>query len=87
MNLEKRLDDWKKHLLDLGKRNALINFKLDSKSILQFTNPTMTELWNSIIENDGSIEFPCIIEKTTSDEEELNLKEYEYGKLSKKQKV
>ena len=51
MKLEKRVDDWKKRLLDLGKRNSLINFKLNSKSILRLTKPSIYELWEYIAIN------------------------------------
>ena len=83
MNLETRLNDWKKKLLDLGKRNSLINFKLDSKSILRFTNPSMSDLWNTIVENNGEIKFPCLLdkdkEKDEGSEAESASQEYEYG--------
>ena len=51
MNIEARLNDWKRKLLDLGKRNALINFKLNSKSVLRLTQPTMKELWQLVVED------------------------------------
>ena len=83
MNLETRLNDWKKKLLDLGKRNSLINFKLDSKSILRFTNPSMSDLWNTIVENNGEIKFPCLLDKDKDKDEgneaESTSQEYEYG--------
>lgn len=80
MDIEKRLNEWKRKLLDLGKRNALINFKLDAKSVLCLTKPSMAELWNTIIETDSEIEFPCIDENSYVDDEE-NLVEYEYGDI------
>ncbi len=79
MNLEIRLNDWKKKLLDLGKRNSLINFKLDSKSILRLTTPSMSDLWNTIVENNGEIKFPCILDKDEVGESESTSQEYEYG--------
>ena len=49
MNIEARFDDWKKKLLDLGKRNRLINFKLDSNSVLKFTKPSAIELYKTFV--------------------------------------
>lgn len=76
MNIEKRLNEWKRKLLDLGKRNALINFKLEAKSVLRLTKPSMAELWNTIVETDSEIEFPYIDENSYEDDE-VALPEYE----------
>ena len=69
MNIEARLNDWKRKLLDLGKRNALINFKLNSKSVLRLTQPTMKELWQLVVEDEKQIDFPYINDR---DEDEEN---------------
>ena len=45
---------------NLGKRNALINFKLNSKSVLRLTQPTMKELWQLVVEDEKQIDFPYI---------------------------
>lgn len=58
MNLEVRLNDWKKKLLDLGKRNGLINFKTDSRSVLRLTQPAVNELWRKVVQDEKAIEFP-----------------------------
>ena len=80
MGIEKKLNEWKRKLLDLGKRNALINFKLDAKSVLRLTKPSMAELWNTIVETDSKIEFPYIDENSYEDDEGF-LPEYEYGEI------
>ncbi len=81
MDLQIRLNDWKKKLLDLGKRNALINFKLDSKSIIRITKPSMSSIWEKIVEDDKEIKFPYVAESAES-EEDVVLPEYEYGDVS-----
>lgn len=86
MNLEARLNDWKRKLLDLGKRNGLINFKPNSKSILRFTNPSMKELWETIVEEEKSIEFPYINDQNEEDEIDDTVTEYEYGLVSTNRK-
>ena len=83
MKLDKLIDNWKKKLLDLGKRNRLINFKPESKSVLRLTKPSMDVIWSKIIEKNGSIKFPYIPDKNDEiDEEEIVLPEYKYGEVS-----
>ena len=41
MDFEVRFNDWKRKLLDLGKRNGLINYKLNSKSVLGICSQLM----------------------------------------------
>lgn len=86
MDIEKRLNEWKRKLLDLGKRNALINFKLDAKSVLRFTKPSMAELWNIIVETDSEIEFPYISDENPDMDDEDYFSEYEYGGIFTNQK-
>ena len=52
MDLEIRLNDWKRKLLDLGKRNGLISFKTNSKSVLKLCNPSLNEIWNKVVEQE-----------------------------------
>ena len=82
MKLDKLIDNWKKKLLDLGKRNRLINFKPESKSVLHLTKPSLDVLWSKIIEKNGSIKFPYIPDKDEPDEEEIVLPEYKFGEVS-----
>ena len=67
MDLEIRLNDWKRKLLDLGKRNGLISFKTNSKSVLKLCNPSLNEIWNKVVEQEKPLVFPYIIR---SDEED-----------------
>jgi len=80
MDINVRLNDWKKKLLDLGKRNALINFKFTSKSILKFSKPTIHELWQNVVEDAVEIQFPYI---ETDDYEDIDedIQDYEYGRV------
>lgn len=61
-NIEKKLDAWKKHLIDLGKKNPLINMKTQAKSALRFTSPSMMDLWNLIVTQEKPIEFRTILD-------------------------
>lgn len=77
MDLEIRLNDWKRKLLDLGKRNGLISFKTNSKSVLKLCNPSLNEIWNKVVEQEKPLVFPYIIR---SDEED-DLESYQYGEV------
>ncbi len=59
MDLESKFDCWKKNLLDLGKRNSLINFKLDSKSVLRIIRPSISILYRKVVEDEEPILIPC----------------------------
>lgn len=58
MNL--KLDTWKNRLLDLGKRNQLLNYRDSRKSNLRITNPEIFSLWESFVVNEQPLEFPFI---------------------------
>ncbi len=82
MNLENRLNDWKKKLLDLGKRNGLINFKLNSKSVLKFTQPSIKELWEKVVVEEKEFEFPYVNEPDDVIEEiEEVPQDFEFGEV------
>ena len=75
MRIEAKVDFWKKKLLDLGKRNKLINFpankinKRVSRSSIIIESPSADELWNLFSNADGNIKFPVVIktEETNGD--------------------
>ncbi len=81
MKLETRFNDWKRKLLDLGKRNSLINFKPDSKSVLRLSRPSSAELWQTVVEDEKELEFPYV---NDPDEEEDILdqpEDFPYGSV------
>lgn len=57
VNMEAKLEKWKKKLLDLGKKNSLLNFKFTSKSTLEIVNPNFFDLWESFVLNKESLKF------------------------------
>ena len=81
MNLEIRLNDWKRKLLDLGKRNGLINFKLNSKSILKFSQPSIKELWQQVVEEEKEFEFPYVNEPDDEEEIEETPQDFQFGEV------
>ena len=66
MKIETKIDFWKKKLLDLGKRNKLINFPLSksgqrvSRSAIMIETPSADELWDALSNFDSNISFPVV---------------------------
>ncbi len=56
--LDTKIETWKNKLLDLGKRNKLLNFKHLKRSTIKFETPNMLDLWDSFVENETPIIFP-----------------------------
>lgn len=81
-NIERKLDAWKKHLIDLGKRNPLINMKTQAKSALRFTSPSMMDLWDHIVNQEKTLEFDTILDNYEDDIEAADESEYfSYGEV------
>lgn len=81
--LEKKYEIWKNQLLDFGKRNRLINYKDTKRSSLIITSPSYEELWNILVENEESIEFPPL-DILSNDKEQLRISEEKYPIKSNK---
>lgn len=57
-NVDKKLDAWKNKLLDLGKRNRLLNYHDTKRANLQIQKPEFSELWGSFVLNENPLVFP-----------------------------
>lgn len=62
------MDFWKKQLLDLGKRNHLLNYRDTSRSNLKVTKPGIFELWDSFVVKEQPLEFPCMSDEQSGPE-------------------
>lgn len=73
-NLDVKIEQWKKRLLDLGKKNRLINFKETKRSNVAIISPSYDILYKKIVHDEDKLSFPFPL-KTTYDEngEELNI--------------
>lgn len=75
--LDAKLDNWKKKLLDLGKRNKLINYKENKRSTLKIVNTSMDEIYKELVIEERSLKFskPRYIENLEDDdnEEKINV--------------
>ena len=66
--LNKKIETWKKLLLDFGKRNRLINFKEGKRSNVRITAPSYDKLFDLIVVHEKEIRFPYA-RKTRIDDE------------------
>lgn len=76
MDFLSKFNYWKNSLLDLGKRNKLINFKETKRTTITILSPDIYTLWNKVVNKEDIIEFPNVLEEFDSDEEDDD--EYEY---------
>lgn len=65
--IDVRIENWKKRLLDLGKRNKLISFKETKRTNLAILSPDYSELFHRLVLNEEKLTFP-FPKKTTFDE-------------------
>ena len=76
-NINTKLEYWKNRLLDLGKRNRLINCPLPkiqgrvSRNSLLITQPNYTVLWPLFVEKEQPLEFPIPVIKDSEEDEEI----------------
>lgn len=63
MQINKKIEYWKNRLLDLGKRNRLINSYFPksgtriSRTAILIYNPSLQSLWDTIVEKESTIKF------------------------------
>lgn len=53
-----KIEAWKKLLLDLGKRNRLLNFKETKRSNVKIDVPSCDKLYEEIVLNEKALKFP-----------------------------
>lgn len=71
INLDAKIEAWKNKLLDLSKRNRLLNFRETKRSSLKILSPQSFELFSSFVLNEQPLLFPNITEiSDTANEEE-----------------
>ena len=74
-NIDIKLEFWKNRLLDLGKRNRLINCPLpkDGKRVqrhsLQISSPSSKIIWELMAEIDGTLSFPVPLNDSEHEQE------------------
>lgn len=69
-NIDVKLEKWKNKLLDLGKKNRLINFKESKRGTLKITSPNIESLFNELVVNERTLSFPIISNEWNCESEE-----------------
>lgn len=62
IDVDAKIETWKNKLLDLGKRNRLLNYRETKRSSLKIHNPQCFELYSSFVQNEQPLIFPNIEE-------------------------
>ena len=70
-NIEKRIYKWKEKLIDLSKRNRLLNFKSTKTSTLRIIDEQPPEVYRALVQNSQEMEFLHInVDDSSSNEDE-----------------
>lgn len=64
-SLERKIERWKRELLDTGKRNKMINYRETSRSTLKILEPGLEELFNKLAISEKELTFQKPINKDT----------------------
>lgn len=67
VNLKEKLERWKTNLLDMSKRNPLLNFRFRKGANLKIVEPSFLELWDSFVQKEQKLTFPLVNEKAEAD--------------------
>ncbi|MFI3175037.1 MAG: DUF4011 domain-containing protein [Bacillota bacterium] len=96
-NIDKKIDFWKKKLLDSGKRNRLIHFKETKRSNINILEPSIYTLYNAIVNEEKELSFSYPVEvsiepdnnifQTSSDETKKMEIEVVQGDISTNQSI
>lgn len=72
LNIDKKVEAWKNKLLDLGKRNRLLNYRETKRSSLKILIPDCFKLWDCFVRNEKSLIFQYIDYRSENDGEAAN---------------
>ncbi|MEI6580309.1 MAG: DUF4011 domain-containing protein, partial [Eubacteriales bacterium] len=65
-----KIEVWKNKLLDLGKRNRLLNYRETKRSSLQILTPVCFELYQSFVQEEQPLIFPNLSDSSETGEED-----------------
>lgn len=71
-NIDTKYETWKNKLLDLGKRNRLLNYRDTARSNLKIEYPDCGTLWGMFVKDETPLIFPFEKEGEEGYESELN---------------
>ena len=76
-NLHNQIEEWRKRLLDLTKRNRLVNCKIGDRAAIEIVHPDPENVWQRIVVNNRTMSFAwkrdLLDEKDEDDSRELPL--------------
>ena len=87
--VKKKVDVWKNKLLDLGKKNRLINYRETKRSTLSIIQPEIFTLWEDFVQNSKPLEFPYYyaVQEAQSQDDELENELYAQSAVKTNQSV
>ena len=71
-NIDTKYEAWKNKLLDLGKRNRLLNYRDTARSNLKIEYPDCGTLWGMFVKDETPLVFPFEKEGEEGYESELD---------------
>lgn len=78
--VEKNIKEWEKHLLDLGKKNRLVNYRDTKRSSMRVVNPLYDVLYEGLVNHDKTYSFSCPKTYDYDDDEKENAENIAYIK-------
>lgn len=63
--LDKKLEYWEHQLLDLGKRNKMINYRETKRTTIKLVEPSFDELFNRLALNEETLTFQRSVDRET----------------------
>jgi very-short-patch-repair endonuclease len=55
--LHAQIEDWRKRLLDLSKRNRLVNCKIGARAAIEIVHPVPESVWQYLVVKNGTMSF------------------------------
>ena len=55
--LQDQIEEWRKRLLDLSKRNRLVNCKIGARAAIEIVHPEPESVWQRIVVDNGTMSF------------------------------
>ena len=71
VNIDTKYEVWKNKLLDLGKRNRLLNYRDTARSNVKIEYPDCSTLWDMFVKNETPLVFPFETEDSEEYENEF----------------
>ncbi len=79
--IDVRIENWKKRLLDLGKRNRLINYKETKRSNIKIISPDLADLYETLVTKEIALSFPQPLDEYYDEYDEESYGAVSYGDI------